>query len=321
MARPARYTTRSQLGWPATSGGNPASPRSGLVIHYDSANQGLADKAHSACEAYWKNTRSFHMGPSRGWADIGYSFFCCPHSYVLEGRGLDRAQAAQPGGNTSHYSVTLATGPGDAIPAAQINAVRALRAWLMGDQGVAGTVLGHRDFISTSCPGDRAYRMVQDGTFTKSPDETGDDMPEHDRYTWGDQDPVPLVKGEWRQMRYGARNGDTDNGPHYSLAGISSSAMLYDLSAGFRIEGLEPGAEYQTRLAVYDPPEDGGSWTRARALRTQEHKHGLGDAFNVHNDKGRVNAAQRVRLEILIHTDSPDARVIKGSCDNFYWKL
>ncbi|WP_017612122.1 peptidoglycan recognition protein family protein [Nocardiopsis salina] len=169
MDQPTNYVTRSDLGWPSTSGGNSATPRSGLVVHYDSSDQNLANKPHADCLTYWRNTRSFHMGPQRGWADVGYSWLSCSHGYVIEGRGLGREQAAQPGGNRTHYSVTLATGPNDAITDDQINAVRELRRWLMDDHGNAGTVLGHRDFTATSCPGDRAYRMVQDGTFTGAP--------------------------------------------------------------------------------------------------------------------------------------------------------
>lgn len=171
MPRPSKYVSRSDLGW-GSSPATRANPRSGLVIHYDSTDQGLAAKDHSACLKYWRDTRSFHTGPSRGWADIGYSFMSCSHGYVLEGRGLYKTQAAQPGGNTSHYSVTLATGPADAITPEQINAVRALRQWLMEpDTSIAGTVLGHRDFVSTSCPGDKAYALVRDGTFEKPPGE------------------------------------------------------------------------------------------------------------------------------------------------------
>lgn len=168
MARPSKYVSRADLNW----GASPASSANisqGLVVHYDSGNQNLANKAHSACLTYWRNTRSFHTGPSRGWADIGYSFMACAHGYVLEGRGLRKQQAAQPGGNATHYSVTLATGPSDTVTDAQINAVRELRAWLVGDHKNNGRVLGHRDFIATSCPGDRAYSMVRDGTFTKAP--------------------------------------------------------------------------------------------------------------------------------------------------------
>ena len=167
MPRPAKYVPRSDLGW-GPSPAAYANPRSGLVIHYDSSNTRLASKPHSACVTYWKNTRSFHTGPARGWADIGYSFFACPHGYVFEGRGLKKTQAAQPGGNSTYYSVTLAGGPAEDPTEEQIGAVRALRAWLM-EKGVAGTVKGHRDFISTSCPGDRLYALVKNGTFSKAP--------------------------------------------------------------------------------------------------------------------------------------------------------
>ena len=180
MPRPPKYVSRADLGWGA-SPATRANPRSGLVIHYDSANQGLAGKNHSACLTYWRNTRSFHTGSSRGWADIGYSFMACAHGYVIEGRGLYKTQAAQPGGNTTHYSCTLATGPSDEVTDAQINAVRALRQWLMEpDTSIAGTVLGHRDFISTSCPGDKAYELVRDGTFTQPPGAPIDGITEDD---------------------------------------------------------------------------------------------------------------------------------------------
>jgi hypothetical protein len=152
-----------------------------LVVHYDSGDQNLADRAHSACETYWNNTRSFHMN-GRGWDDVGYSFFACPHDYILEGRGIDRYQAAQgtTAGNRDFYSVTLATGPGEEIPPAQINAVRRLRKWLIEDHSNNTRVLGHRDFVSTSCPGDRGYGLVEDGTFAQQPgavlNATGDDV-------------------------------------------------------------------------------------------------------------------------------------------------
>lgn len=158
---------RSAFGWGA-SGASYAHPTRGLVIHYDGSDQNLAGKDHAACVDYWRRTRKFHMGPSRKWADIGYSFGCCPHGYVFEGRGLDRVQAAQPSGNTTYYSVTLMSGPGEEPTPEQINAVRELRAWLM-DKGVGPLVKGHRDFYSTDCPGTVLYRLVKDGTFSKSP--------------------------------------------------------------------------------------------------------------------------------------------------------
>ena len=170
MARPTNYVTRSDLGWSATSPAAGATPRSGLVIHYDSTNMRLDQQPHTECIAYWQRTRNFHTGPARGWVDIGYSWMACPHGYVLEGRGLGRQQAAQQGGNASHYSCTLAGGPSDPVTDDAINAVRELRLWLMeSPRSNSGSVLGHRDITPSSCPGDRAYQMVQDGTFTGAP--------------------------------------------------------------------------------------------------------------------------------------------------------
>lgn len=190
MPQPDLLEWRSDLGWSPYSPAAKANPRSGLVVHYDSTDMDLADEDHQACRDYWNRTRRFHTGPSRGWADIGYSFMACAHGHVLEGRGLYRTQAAQPGGNSSHYSVTLATGPRDRITPAQINAVRQLREWLMEPEtSISGKVLGHRDFTATSCPGDKAYRMVRDGTFTK-PARWGDDAPSGD----GGGTPAPKPK-------------------------------------------------------------------------------------------------------------------------------
>jgi len=94
---------RAAFGWPATAAGY-APCDQGLVVHYDGTDQGLAGKSHQACREYWKNTRKFHVN-SRGWADIAYSFAVCPHGIVMEGRGWQRQQAAQPGGNSTWTSV------------------------------------------------------------------------------------------------------------------------------------------------------------------------------------------------------------------------
>ncbi|WP_143220893.1 hypothetical protein [Actinomadura sp. CNU-125] len=111
---------RSAFGWPGTAAGY-APCKNGLVVHYDGANKGLARKPHSACVDYWKWCRRFHMG-TRGWADVGYSYAVCAHGYVMEGRGWQRQQAAQPGGNSTWTSVTFMSGPAERPTAAQIGA-------------------------------------------------------------------------------------------------------------------------------------------------------------------------------------------------------
>ncbi|PZG53118.1 hypothetical protein C1I98_06050 [Spongiactinospora gelatinilytica] len=185
-----KLVTRAALGWPPSAADH-ASPSRGLAIHYDGSDQGLARKPHSACLAYWRKTRAFHMGPSRGWSDLGYSWGACPHGYILEGRGLGRYQAAQgtTAGNRDWYSVTLMSGPNEDPTPEQIDAVRQLRAWLMS-KGLGAAVRGHRDFFGTSCPGDRLYRLVKTGTFSRSPKEADDDVSAKDVWTY--EIPVPF---------------------------------------------------------------------------------------------------------------------------------
>jgi hypothetical protein len=223
-----RLTTRAALGWPPTQAAR-ATPTKGLVIHYDGSVQGLDGKPHSACIDYWRRTRSFHMGAARGWADIGYSFGVCVHGEVFEGRGLGRVQAAQPGGNSTWYSATLMSGPGERPTPAQVDAVRQLRRWLMG-QGVAGEVKGHRDFYSTSCPGDVLYALVKDGTFTRSPGgQKGDDMPTP-KELWQHELPVPFGKPE---------------NPEWQAGNILVNIAKWELEQRDRLKTLEAKVDAQ----------------------------------------------------------------------------
>lgn len=183
------FLSREYFGWGRTSA-RAADPKSGLVIHYDGPGSHLTKKSHAKCIEYWKSVRRFHMN-SNGWADIGYSFGVCPHSvsdssgYVFEGRGLYREQAAQPGGNTTYYSVTLMLGDGEHPTDVQVDTVRQLREWLEDKTGMRGFVKGHRDFYNTSCPGDILYGMVRNGTFEE------DSMPSvEDIWEW-DNIPAP----------------------------------------------------------------------------------------------------------------------------------
>lgn len=321
MTEPDKLQWRSDFGWSPHSPATPADPKSGLVVHYDSADQRLASKPHSECVAYWKRTRSFHTGPSRGWADIGYSFMACAHGYVMEGRGLFRTQAAQPGGNTSHYSVTLATGPTDEITDAQINAVRQLRRWLMEPAtSIAGTVLGHRDFIPTSCPGNKAYALVKDGTFTKAPtnvNTTEDEVPIHSRHE--KREPQTLERGEWVSLEFNERH-DGSTGGIYSVVGVPAEekpAGFYDISVGVVLEDVTPGAEVQIRATEYEADGKGG-WQIARNRPLHSPVHVGGKAHFVYSWKSHKAKDRRVRFRIAQFGDGP-ATITSATSETFFW--
>lgn len=259
---------RAVFGWPATAAGY-APCNNGLVVHYDGANQGLAGKDHGACRQYWKNTRKFHI-QSRGWADIGYSFAVCPHGIVMEGRGWQRVQAAQPGGNTTWTSVTFMSGPAESPTGAQINAFKELRAWLRG-KGLGSGIRGHRDFISTSCPGEKLYAMVKNGSLTGAPHKEEDDVPI--RTSLGKRKAQDLAWGKWTVIRWDVEHADPAKAhsdgdyPGY----VSPGTSWADFHASVRVEGLQPGDEYQLRYEVHDWADGrstGDPWTEICADHT-----------------------------------------------------
>jgi hypothetical protein len=179
----------------------------------------------------------------------------CPHGVLFEGRGENHVQAAQPGGNSTFYSVTLMSGPGEDPTTAQIDTVRQLRAYLMR-KGMAGSVRGHRDFFSTSCPGDRLYRMVRDGTFTRSAGQTPaahpqeDDVPEVVSLGAGEEQKVP-ASGElavrW-EKEYADDAGDHGAG---GTAVLASGARWAVCDALVKLRGLTPGQEVDVAWSRY----------------------------------------------------------------------
>lgn len=138
-----------------------------LVVHYSAMNAD-EQRAHADCAARVRGIQRFHMESDQlapgGGADVGYSWLVCKHGYVFAGRGLKRRQAAT--GPANGFSVAVcflgddSAGRDDVTPAGR-RALRELVAFLQRNAPNLEGVRGHRDFMSTSCPGDELYRYVQ----------------------------------------------------------------------------------------------------------------------------------------------------------------
>lgn len=241
-----RLEKRASFGWGPTAAGS-ANPRNGIAVHFDGNNQGLANKSHSACRTYWKATRKFHMGPEREWLDIGYSFGCCPHGVIFEGRGLNHQQAAQPGGNSTWYSCTFMSGPSESPPMAQLVAFREFRSWLRG-KGVAAAMRGHRDFVSTDCPGSILYRMVRDGSLATKPvpappaptPTTEEDMPQGQLASGQEAiTAISLKKGAYGGIGFLADNG-VQALPPASIRVAVHDAKGWHVTKGVLVDSSKP---------------------------------------------------------------------------------
>ncbi|MDS1269799.1 hypothetical protein RIF23_05765 [Lipingzhangella sp. LS1_29] len=168
------WITRGSLGWGTTPAPHAPCDR-GLVAHYHGESRlNLRNRPHTDCWRIWRQVRSWHVH-GNGWLDIGYSYGVCPHAYTFVGRGFQRRQAAQPGGNTSWTSVYLFVGGSEPLTAVQLAQLAALRSNLGGRGIGAGTSI-HSRFSATSCPGPTITAMHNDGSLWAGGDNGGGDL-------------------------------------------------------------------------------------------------------------------------------------------------
>lgn len=139
----------------------------GVSVHHVDAVK-VAAPDHAECAGRVRGIQNYHMD-SNGWADVAYSHLVCVHGYVFEGRGewtRTAANGTNPG-NQNWYAVCGLTGGTesdyDVITPELIDAFHHAIIRLRDLGGAAHAVNGHRDHLSTGCPGN-LYPLVGDGT-------------------------------------------------------------------------------------------------------------------------------------------------------------
>lgn len=131
-------------------------PTFGLTIHYEDA----ASVPHAQCASAVRGIQAYHMD-YHGWLDIAYSWLGCQHGYVFEGRGPHQRTAANGtnDGNAQALAHCLMIGEGETPSDAALN-FAATMARVARDNGAGHNINGHRDWLSTSCPGDPTYARL-----------------------------------------------------------------------------------------------------------------------------------------------------------------
>lgn len=139
----------------------PASKVDELVVHYSAA---LADQVadHADCPARVRGIQRYHQ-ETKGWADIAYNWLFCQHGVAFEGRGWGVMSAATLGHNQHTQAICFLGADRDGRDDVTVPG-RHAAAELVGDflgwQGGTAAVVGHRDRVSTACPGDELYAWV-----------------------------------------------------------------------------------------------------------------------------------------------------------------
>ncbi len=122
--------------------------------------------SHDKCDDTVRGIQNYHMD-SQGWSDIAYNILVCQHGYQYEGRGKGKGSAANgtTQANKDWYAICAMCGENDPQTPELIQGIKdaaaTVRSW-----GAANGSTGHRDHISTACPGDALYGRVRNGEFT-----------------------------------------------------------------------------------------------------------------------------------------------------------
>ena len=133
-----------------------------LVVHYTASN---ADEQadHANCAARVRGVQNYHMD-ANGWSDIAYNWVVCKHGYIFRGRGWKVRSAAT--GPANGYTVAVCflgddTQNSDDVTAAGRAGIQEVHAFVKRNAPNLIAVRGHRDFMSTSCPGDQLYAWLK----------------------------------------------------------------------------------------------------------------------------------------------------------------
>ncbi|XP_026772268.3 peptidoglycan recognition protein 6 [Pangasianodon hypophthalmus] len=137
-------------------------PLSFLYIHhtYEPSKPCLS---FQQCSQDMRAMQRFHQD-DRGWDDIGYSFVAGSDGYIYEGRGWLWQGAHTKGYNSKGYGVSFIGDYMSSIPSQRtMDLVRNQLAKCATEGGrlVSNFIIhGHRQLVSTSCPGDALYREI-----------------------------------------------------------------------------------------------------------------------------------------------------------------
>jgi hypothetical protein len=158
-----------------------------LLVHHTASANGYAE---AEVPEQIRKFYEFHTGPDKGWADVAYNFFIDRFGGIWEGRagslsGPVRGDATGGSqgfallcsliGNFQEEQITTEQRTGlvrllawlaetyriDTAPGASTSFVsRGSNLWPAGTEVTTGTIAGHRDMSTTSCPGDLVYTLL-----------------------------------------------------------------------------------------------------------------------------------------------------------------
>jgi len=158
----------------------------GVAIHWPGPGQ-FVGKPHSNCQAVLRSWQKFHI--ARGSNDLEYGLVLCPHLRLMEARIEQDKPTVRVGSNGTasanqqFSSVQLMRALDDPPPTdEEILGLAEAVVWLRKNGGWGPSITGHRDHVSTTCPGTALYsRLGEIRRLVDRLEATGDSGRDDDR--------------------------------------------------------------------------------------------------------------------------------------------
>uniref|UniRef100_A0A6M2E0X6 Peptidoglycan-recognition protein n=1 Tax=Xenopsylla cheopis TaxID=163159 RepID=A0A6M2E0X6_XENCH len=133
-----------------------------VIIHHSESPGPCGGAGQPTCASAMQSMQNYHQ-QNNGWCDIGYSFGVGGDGKIYEGRGWKVVGAHAPGYNFNSVGICLIGNYNSVLPSeAMLNAVKNLIACGVAEGHLRQdyVLLGHRQAIATTCPGDRLYQEI-----------------------------------------------------------------------------------------------------------------------------------------------------------------
>lgn len=223
-----------------------------IVIHHTASTKDLKDPMKAIRDIYY-----FHA-ISRGWGDIGYNYIIDQQGNIYEGRaGGDGVVGAHAGrGNVGSIGIAVLGNYTDSdVPEPVIHSLVALIRAKTTEYNIDPTgssmfrgenlpnVMGHRDIMSTSCPGEKLYeqlpaiRLAAKSSFKPVVIDRGKNLAVNEKYDFQIAQNIPLYEfnpGETKSLLMSLKNSGTTawGKDTYFVLNRDANANNYFLTGG-----------------------------------------------------------------------------------------
>jgi hypothetical protein len=299
-----------------------------IVIHHTATTNNLDNPEQAIRDIYYFHTIS------RGWGDIGYNYIIDKNGNIYEGRaGGDSVVGAHAGkANVGSIGIAvLGNYQTNDVPAKVINSLTSLIKVKVDKYGIdpegssmfrgetIPNIIGHRDVMATSCPGDKFYNLIPSirskikGTFVSKVIDKRRNVDANKLYDYSlvSSPSVEAAPGETKKVSITLKNIGSQKWGAETYLIVSNDANSKELILA---------SDKMTRSANIGKTVSAGSSATFTMNLQASYKAGMGNLEVFPFIDGKTKVEKYVAIPFQIGTPSFDYSIVKITTAKTYLK-